>query len=128
MIVRFKPGCILEPTPVTVRLLSAVDRVANNSPYDITVTSAADNHPPGDVHTLGMALDLRSHDLVDEDKIDVVRSVLAELSDEVPDDVSARNGAWLALETDEWFIMLEKHGELTEHVHVQRRKGAVPLG
>ena len=33
----------------------------------------------------------------------------------------------VGLETDEWFIQLEDHGEANEHIHVQRRKGAVPF-
>jgi hypothetical protein len=117
----------IEPTAVTARLLGAVDRVAMNSSFDITVTSGSDSHPLHDVHTRGLALDLRSHDLDDVEKADMMRAILWELADEAPEDVSARNSAWLALETDEWFIQLEHHGDLTEHVHLQRRQGALPF-
>jgi hypothetical protein len=127
MITRFKAGCTIEPTAVTARLLGAVDRVAMNSSFDITVTSGSDSHPLNDVHTRGLALDLRSHDLDDVEKADMMRAILWELADEAPEDVSARNHAWLALETDEWFIQLEHHGDLTEHVHLQRRQGALPF-
>ena len=127
MMTRFLPSVILEPSPVTARLLAAVDRVAMNSPFDLTVTSGADSHPVGDVHTLGLALDVRSHDLNDAEKADVMRAVLAELADEPAEDVSVKNGMWLALATDEWYLQLEHHGDVGEHIHVQRRKGAVPF-
>ena len=127
MITRFKPSVILEPSPVTARLLSAVDRVAQNSPFDLTITAGSDSHPPHDVHTLGLALDLRTHDFADHEKSDVLRSILAELSDETPEDVSVGNGVWLALETDEWFAQIEDHNGPNEHLHVQRRTGAIPF-
>ena len=127
MITRFKPNVIIEPSPVTARLLGAVDRVAQNSPFDLTVTSGADSHPVGDVHSLGLALDVRSHDLSDAEKTDVMKAIMAELADEIPEDVSTQNGMWLALATDDWYCQLEHHGEITEHIHVQRRKGAVPF-
>jgi len=128
VITRFKLGVRLEPSPVTARLLSAVDRVASNSHFDITVTSGAEAHPPDDVHTLGMALDIRTHDFDEEQKKDVLRAILWELADEPPEDVSTRNNAWLALETDEWFAMLEDFGMPNEHMHVARRKSAIPFG
>jgi len=125
VITRFKLGVRLEPSSVTARLLSAVDRVAANSPFDLWVTSAAEAHPAGDVHTLGNALDLRTHDFEDEQKRDVLRAILWELADEPPDDVSTLNNAWLALETDDWFAMLEDYKGNNEHLHVQLRHGAI---
>ena len=109
------------------RLIAAVDRVAENSPFDLTVTGGSEDHPIRDPHTLGRALDLRSHDFSDDEKRDVMRAILWELADEPPEDVSSRNGKWLALETDEWFMQLEDHEGANEHIHVQRRNHAIPM-
>ena len=92
---------ILEPTAAVARLLAAIDRVAENSDFDITVTCGSEDHHITDPHTLGRALDLRSHDFTDAEKRDIMRAILWELADEPPEDVSSRNGVWFALETDD---------------------------
>ena len=68
VITRFKPGVILEPTAVVARLIAAIDRVAENSPFDITVTCGSEDHPIRDPHTLGWVFDVWSHDFSDDEK------------------------------------------------------------
>jgi hypothetical protein len=124
MITRFKSGVTIAPSSAGTHLLAAIDRVAHNSPYDLTVTSGSDSHPPTDVHSMGRAFDLRTHDFTDDAaKTEMMRAVLAELSDEVPETLTIP-GIFLALATDQYFIQLEHHGEDAEHVHLQIRSGA----
>lgn len=126
MITRFKPGVQLTPDPAGTRLLGAIDRVAMNSPFDVTITCGSEAHGPNDPHTAGRAFDVRTHDLEDVEKADLLRAIMAELADEPPD-VLKIDGIWYALATDDWFGQIEHHGEVTEHLHVQRRNGAVPF-
>lgn len=126
MITRFKPGVQLTPDPAGTRLLAAIDRVAMNSPYDVTITCGSEAHSMNDPHTLGRAFDVRTHEYNDTEKADLLRSILAELADEPPE-VLKIAGIWYALATDEWFGQIEDHGGDNEHLHVQRRNGAVPF-
>lgn len=65
--VRCKDGVQLEPmTPTLVRLLGAVDMTARMMGHDLTVTCGREDHPVGDPHTEGRALDVRTSDLTPE--------------------------------------------------------------
>lgn len=126
MITRYKDGVQIRPDSAGTRLLGAIDRVAMNSPYDVTVTCGSEAHPPNDVHSQGRAFDLRTHDFNDAEKADLLRAILAELTDEPPD-ILQIPGIWYALATDEWFGQIEDHNGPNEHCHVQLRNGAVFL-
>lgn len=124
MITRFKEGVEITPDSAGTRLLAAIDRVASNSHYDVVVTSGSESHPPDDVHTLGRAFDLRSHDFTDDEKADLMRAILAELGDDQPEILSL-SGIWYALASETWFVQLEHHDEAEEHIHAQLRNGAI---
>ncbi len=113
MITRFAHGVSLEPTSTVARLLGAIDRVAYNSDFDLTVIGGT-----------GVALDVASLDFIDTEKRDIMRSVLAELTEEEQEDIS--NG-WFALITDEWHVELMHYKQQTERIRVERREGAFAL-
>lgn len=62
-------------TPAAVRILAGIDAAANSAGVDLTITSGTDSHPPGDVHTLGLAYDVSVRDLT-PDTILLVRHFL----------------------------------------------------
>jgi hypothetical protein len=123
-VLRLKPGAEFRRLDASgFRILGTLDRIARELPYDLTVTCGSDSHPPSDPHTLGRAVDVRTHDLTDEQKLHVLKAVILDLSvsgldapTELPLDV--RNQA-----TRFFFGQLENQGDSSEHLHFQQRKG-----
>lgn len=106
--------------PAGFRLLGALDRVSRTFPVDLTITCGSDAHPANDPHSLGRAFDVRTHDLTPDQKQLLLRSVLLDLQDgdhDAPLEVSG------GLATTHFFGWIEHPGEVTEHMHVQMRKG-----
>lgn len=106
--------------PAGFRLLGALDRVSRSLPYDLTITCGTDSHPTTDPHTLGRAYDIRTHDLTDVQKQFLLRAVLLDLQNGDHDAPIAVSGG---LATTHFFGWIEHPGEITEHCHIQQRKG-----
>lgn len=124
--VLFKVGVTLTPDPAGARLLGSIDRVARTWPTDLTITSGSDSHPPTDPHTLGRAFDLRTHDLADGGKRQLLDQILLDLCDGGADYPTAMPlpGIWLAMATAHWFGQVEEYQQPDEHLHVQSRHAA----
>lgn len=106
--------------PAGFRLLGALDRVSRTFPVDLTITCGSDAHPVNDPHSLGKAYDIRTHDLTPDQKQLLLRSVLLDLQDgdhDAPLEVSG------GLATTHFFGWIEHPGEVTEHCHIQQRRG-----
>jgi len=116
-----KPGVqFAQIAPGGFRILAALDAVARAAPFDLVITCGTDGHPPTDPHTLGKAYDVRTHDLTEDQKTALVRDVLLALQTDATDAPVETSGG---LATKTFFGWIEHPGELTEHCHVQVRKG-----
>lgn len=95
--------------PGGFRILEAITRTARQVGFDLTITSACDGEHsgPNDPHHRGEAYDVRSHDLSDAQKSQVLSSLVAQLS------------------PGSFFFFLESPGTDNEHFHIQVKKGTV---
>jgi len=109
-VVRIKNGVQSVLSPAGIRILSALDHVAQALGRDITVTSGSDGEHsgPSDPHHFGNAYDIRTHD--DPDKQQLIVALLNRLA-----------------ETDQgrFYAFIEDDGGPNEHIHCQLRKGTV---
>lgn len=124
--IRFKDGVlpIAHLAPAGVRILGSLDTTARRFGVDLLVTCADKEHPAADPHSTGEAFDVRTHDLPDEQKRMILRSVMLDLSDDGnPQDAPVPTSGGLA--TLNFFGWIEHPGEPGEHLHVQRRKATV---
>ncbi|SRR5258708_3596465 len=89
------------------RMLAAFVTVADKLGQDLTITSACDGEHsgPDDPHHHGLAYDIRSHDLVDKDR--VLQAIISELG------------------TDQFYAFLESPDSDNEHIHCQLRHGII---
>lgn len=106
--------------PAGFRILGSLDRVARSLPFDLTLTCGTDAHDASDPHSLGRAYDIRTHDLSEPQKQQVILATLRDLQESADDTPEATSGGWA---TKRFFGWLEQPGELTEHAHFQQRKG-----
>lgn len=117
-----KPGVSFTGlAPAGLRLLGALDRVVRAQAFDLILTCGTDSHPPNDPHSRGCAFDVRTHNLTEEQKQYVLRAVLADLME--PDAVDPILPVSIGLATRYWYVQLENPGEITEHMHMQLRRG-----
>lgn len=107
-----KPGVDFGPNglaPAGQRILFTLMTLVAGYPFDLTITSARDgvHSGPGDPHYSGEALDIRSHDLTEAQKVFVLHDLQMELY----------------REPRRFYVFLEGAGTPSEHYHVQRRNG-----
>ncbi len=117
-----KDGVRFKLTKASGRIIGALDSTCRNLKMDLTITCGAEAHPDQDPHTLGEAFDIRTHDIEDEvTKRALIRIILSYLQDG-NSDIIAEVGTGLA--TFRFYAQLEFLGTPSEHIHIQRRKGA----
>lgn len=107
-VVRVKDGVLFSRiAPAGFVILSAISRAAIAMAVDLTITSACDGTHSGenDPHHRGEAYDVRSHDLAEPLKTNVLNCI---------------NGY---LNADRFYGFLESPGTENEHYHFQVRKG-----
>jgi len=107
-VVRVKDGVQFAViAPGGFRILSAIDRTAQNLEYDLEITSGTDGEHsgPDDPHHRGEAFDLHTKALTYHDKQGLLRSLLA----------------YLGLE--HFYAFLEDPDTENEHIHIQVKKG-----
>lgn len=94
--------------PAGARILEVLKQIAASSPFDVTITSAADgtHSGPADPHHSGEAFDIRTHGLSPEQIIRLLG------------DVRIRLGI-------RFYAFVEAPNQANEHIHIQRRKGTV---
>lgn len=94
--------------PAGARILDRLKWIVSGYPFDVTITSARDgaHSGPDDPHHTGEAFDLRTHDLTDEQKAQLLRDLKESLYK------SPRR----------FYAFLEQSGTPNEHIHVQRRR------
>jgi hypothetical protein len=101
-VVRVKPGVEFTViAPGGFRILAALVAVAESIGHDITITSACDgaHSGPDDPHHLGMAYDIRIHDL--------------------PDPSVVLQDIQLELGVMEFYAFIEDEGLPNQHIHCQ---------
>ena len=93
--------------PAGFRILSAIDQCAAKLDCDLIITSGCDglHSGPADPHHSGEAYDIRSHDFSQEQKDQVLATIMTELG-------------W-----ERFYGFLEAAGTVNEHFHFQRAKG-----
>ncbi len=108
--------------PSGVRLLAALDRVAQADGIVLELTCGNEGHPPEDPHTLGKALDVssRTHGSTAA-KVDILKAVLAEVLDDGTDKLEPLSPLQFA--TRYFFGQIEDLDGPNEHFHLQQRKG-----
>lgn len=104
--IKVKSGVTWIYTPGLFRMLEALKAISVAIAHDLTITSASDgtHSGPTDPHKTGNALDVRSHDLTDEQKQAVLAGLKAEL-------------------TPAFTFFLESPDTPNEHFHIQRTVG-----
>ncbi len=117
-----KPGVTFKPTWACARLIDALKATAKQLGLVLTITAGSDSHPPTDVHTIGEALDVRTHDLAPEQKQNVLYELMRQLQ-HGPMDAPIKTSSGLA--TSRFFAWIENPGQPDEHLHAQRRHGTV---
>ena len=76
------PGTNLDPHPKLLKALRVTNITCNRHGELFIITSLRDReHMPGSLHYVGMAFDMRTRHMSDENK----RKVLLELRDELPE-------------------------------------------
>jgi hypothetical protein len=121
-----KPGVLFTViSPAGFRLLSSLERAARVCAVDLTITSACDGEHsgPDDPHHRGDAFDVRSHDLADVRKREILIAVLRFCSDggfTEPPPLAAPSQGYFA---GAFFGFLEDAGGPNAHLHFQLRKG-----
>ncbi len=98
----YKDGATTSGLPEMLRAEEVVAEVWGRYGYTATVTSGTDSHQPGDVHTLGVAEDFRTHDI--EDRATKLAMILQVKT------ILEREGYWL---------LFEDEGTANEHLHIQ---------
>lgn len=95
--------------PGGFRILSAIDRTTSQLNINLTITSACDgvHSGPDDPHHRGEAYDVRSHDLDNELKVVVLKTVMDYLG-------------W-----NSFYGFIEDSNTDNEHFHFQVKKGTV---
>lgn len=97
-----KPGVVMPLTPQMQFVTQVVAQVWAKYGRMATVTSGTDSHQPGDVHTLGLALDFRTKDIPDvNEKHAMIADVRMILGDALFD------------------ILFEDEGLSNEHLHIE---------
>jgi hypothetical protein len=93
--------------PAGYRILEALRLASRTMGRDLTITSGTDGAHSGatDPHKTGEAFDVRSHDLLPEDRERVLALLVRELG-------------W-----DRFYVSLEGRGTANEHFHLQRKMG-----
>jgi hypothetical protein len=93
--------------PGGFRILAAIDAAVEKIAHDLTITSACDGEHSGpeDPHHLGLAYDVRTHDL--------------------PDKQLALDSLIAFLGEDRFYCFLEDPNTENEHIHCQVKKGTV---
>jgi hypothetical protein len=106
--VRIKPSVTSILTPAGIRILSALDYVAQTLSRDVTITSGSDgdHSGPSDPHKLGLAYDIRTKD--DPDKQQLITALLNRLA---------------ATDQGRFYAFIEDDGGPNEHIHCQLRRG-----
>lgn len=105
---KIKTGVILGCAPAGVRIIEALKTVSKTLGMDLTITSGADgvHSGPKDPHYSYQAYDIRTHDLTEV----VKRQLLALLLQELGPKFSG---------------FIESAGTPNEHLHVQRLYGTI---
>jgi hypothetical protein len=107
-VVRVKPGVEFTViAPGGFRMLAAFDDCCQKVGVDLWITSACDgvHSGPTDPHKRGEAYDLRSHGFTEDQKDDILTTVMGYLG-------------W-----DDFYGFLEAPGTENEHFHFQVKKG-----
>lgn len=119
--VRIKPGVRLDPlTPAIARLIAALWSVAQRLNHDLTVTCGREGHVPDDIHSRGLALDVRANDLTPSQILHTYQLLHSDLGNiftvifETP--ATIPNGALMNIAT-------VNPNASAIHFHVQLRKG-----
>lgn len=122
-VLRLKDGARLDGlAPAGFRLIGVLDKIVRAQPFDLTITEGTGAHPPNDPHTKGQALDVRTHNLTDEQKRFVLQSVLLELAESPLDQPLPVS---IGFATMQFYGQLEHPGQPNEHLHFQQRNGAL---
>jgi len=106
-VTRVKPGVEFAViAPGGFRILSAIDQAAQVLGFDVTITSGTDGMHSGlaDPHHSGNAYDVRTHDLTDQQKQDLLAFLQCKLG-------------------DRFYAFLESPGTDLEHIHAQVKRG-----
>lgn len=121
MAVTYKLGCDFTGLKASgFRIIDALKAASDLLGRTLIITCACEGHGPDDPHTLGEALDIRSHDIPQADKQTVLQSIMIALRrGDIDSPVETSQG----LATLHFFGWLEHAGQDDEHYHVQRRKG-----
>lgn len=115
-----KPGVVLTTiAPGGMRILEALKATAKDLAIDIAITCGNEAHEDDDPHTLGAAIDFRTHDWSDEFKQKVLLVLMQQLQ-RGPDDLVVEASQGLA--TLHFFGWIEHPGAYNEHCHVQVRR------
>ncbi len=114
-----KPGVSFAViAPAGFRLLSALDVTARRLQITLTITCGCDSHPPADPHSTGEAYDVRTHGLTNDQKRQLLKSLMDELATDTHDVPLPASGGLGTLHFWGW---IENLGLATEHLHCQRR-------
>lgn len=106
--IRIKPGVAFTTiAPAGYCILEALKAASRELGVDLTITSACDGEHsgPSDPHHLGCAYDVRSHDLLPEQRTQVIAAVMGRLG-------------WAR-----FYAFLEAPGTSNAHFHFQQAKG-----
>lgn len=120
--VRVKDGVAFTViSPAGFRILAALDAVARQLLYDLTITSACDgaHSGPDDPHHLGSAYDIRTKPLSPSAKDDLIVMLLSELADNSEQLQPVGTGFAIG----RFYAQLEDRNGPNEHLHVQLRNG-----
>ena len=107
-VVTAKPGVQFTViSPGGFRILAAIDDTCQKLGLDLVITSACDGEHsgPNDPHHRGEAYDVRSHGFTEEDKDEILASLIDILGQ------------------DHFYAFLESPGTENEHFHIQVKKG-----
>jgi hypothetical protein len=117
----FKPGCSTAViAPAGVRILAGVHAVAQAMQLDLTITCGCDAHGPDDPHTKGNAFDVRSKDIPQTRKQELLTEMMARLCETPTDALTQKDGGIVSARFFGW---LEHAGADDEHFHFQLRNG-----
>ena len=108
MSILVKSGVSFLPTPALFRMLEVLKDTSLSVGVPLTITSGSDgdHSGPTDPHKTGEAIDVRSHDLTQEQKTAFLYYM--------------RNGLGPL-----FYVFLESPGKPNEHFHCQRRKQTI---
>ncbi|MGH9411310.1 MAG: hypothetical protein ACRD1V_17890 [Vicinamibacterales bacterium] len=111
--------------PAGFRLLAAIERAARALGYNVTITSACDGTHSGanDPHHRGCAYDVRTHNLVDEQKTVLLQTIVDDCRDADEGPSVPLSTLAHSLASRRFFGFVEDFGTANEHIHVQLRQG-----